>query len=84
MRTLHLVRGHSEPSLRPGIVKAVLKGKSNNDEESRRFDPKHVRLPVTMDVLKLLKLTLEMSNWPEIKKSLVEAVSLFCFFGGII
>ena len=82
LRTLHLVRGHSEPSLRSGIVKAVLKGKSNIDEESRRFDPKHIRLPVTMDVLKLLKLTIEMSNWPEIKKALIEAVSLLCFFGG--
>ena len=82
LRTLHLVRGHAEPSLRPSIVKAVIKGKQNFDEEVKRFDPKQVRLPVTIDVLKLLKLTIEMSDWSEMKKALVEAVSFLCFNGG--
>ena len=81
LRTLHLTRGYAEPALRPAIVKAVLKGRENWDEEVKRFDPKKTRLSVTLDVLKLLKIALNLSNWPTEKKVLMEAVSLICFNG---
>ena len=82
LRTLHLTRGYAEPALRPAIVQAVLKGRKNWDEESKRLDPKRVRLPVTLEVLRLLKLTLSMTDWPTEKIILVEAVALICFNGG--
>ena len=81
LRTLHLVEGFPEPALRPAIVQAVIKGKANYDEEVKRLDPSKARLPVTLDVLRLLKLTLSMSDLTEKKISLIQAVSLICFNG---
>ena len=63
------------------LVQSVLRGKSNFDEEVKRLDPSKVRLPVTLDVLRLLKLTLSMSELSERKKSLISAVALICFNG---
>ena len=82
LRTLHLTRGYAEPALRPAIVQAVIKGRRHWDEESKRLDPKKIRLPVTLDVLKLLKITLSLTDWPRERKVLVEAVALICFNGG--
>ena len=62
-------------------MQAVLKGKANYDEEQKRLDPSKHRLPVTLDILRLLKLTLSMSELSEKKMSLIIAVSLICFNG---
>lgn len=81
LRTLHLVEGFPEPMLRPAIVCAVLKGREHYDEEIRRLNPSKPRLPVTLDVLRLLKLTLTLSDLPEKKIALIWAVAIIGFNG---
>lgn len=68
--------------LRPAIVKSILKGKQNFDEEMKRLNPSKPRLPVTLDVMRLLKLSLQLSTLPEKHKALIESVADLSFNGG--
>lgn len=80
LRMIHLTEGHPEPSLRPAIVKLILKGKANYDEEEARSLPK--RLAVTIKVLELLKISLQLDkSRSEKHKKLVWAVSCIAFNG---
>ena len=80
LRTLHLIEGINEHSLRPDVVKSILKGQANWDEEKKR-NTTNVRLPVTINVLKLLKVQLRRSKLSEKRCALIWAVSLLAFHG---
>ena len=58
LRTLHLKRGLEVPLLRPNIVNVIINGRGHYDEEMARHDFNNRRLPVTMEILKMLKILL--------------------------
>ena len=80
IRTLHLIEGVDLPQLRCDRVKSILKGQANWDEEIKR-NSRNVRLPVTLNVLKLLKVQLRRSKLDIKKKALIWSVSLLAFNG---
>jgi len=83
LRMLHLVRGLECPLLRPAIVQAVLKGRENFDEEVARHDFKNKRLPVTLEVMKMINILSGKQNWTQKKEKLVMAVCTILFSGGL-
>lgn len=82
LRTLHLVRGHEVPMLRPGIVEAILKGRANFDEEISRHDYKNKRLPVTIEVMKMINILVKKQGWLSGRVACIEAVTRLAFSGG--
>ena len=71
IRMYHIAMGHNEPSLREPMVKLILKGQSNIDKLRIRLSGKPGRLPVTVTMMKLLKVKLQRVDWP------IEEVRLF-------
>ena len=81
LRMLHLTMGHYSPVLRPEIVKNMLRGRANEDALMSRCGKQ--RLPVTLDVLEMIRLTLKLDKKKcEKEKSLIWAVSTIAFTGG--
>ena len=80
LRTAHLTKGYYVHVLRPDIVASLLKGRANKDaSEARRMAE---RLPVTVDVLKMLRLILDLDkDMGEGYKLLVWSVLLMAFWG---
>ena len=66
LRTIHLTKGIDQPALRPAVVTAVIKGCCHLDTIKRRLQNKPRQLPVTMNVLKLLKASL--NNWDQLEE----------------
>lgn len=58
IRKLHLIKGVEEPKLRSELVNMILEGKKNMDATARLANPPQERQPVTIDVMKLLKIQL--------------------------
>ena len=56
LRYLHLTKGIDAPALRPPIIEQMLKGKNNLENIEKRLIGKPNRAPVTLTVMKLLKL----------------------------
>ena len=54
IRMLHLVNGFDPASLRPNIVSLVLKGREHYEEAKATLEKKPKRVPVTVQVLKLI------------------------------
>ena len=81
-RTIHLTQGVDQPALRPPIVTSIIEGKSHIDTVKARLRGKPKRIPVTLNVLKLLKATINAWEETDQMRLLVWAVSLICFFGG--
>ena len=79
VRTLHMTQGHPVPVLRPPIVNNILRGRSHFDEEKDRFKSK--RLPVTINVLRLILVRLKLSQFSTHHQLLVRSVALLAFFG---
>ena len=81
LRMLHLTMGHYSPTLRPDIVKNLLRGKANEDARVARGGKQ--RLPVTLEVLEMIRLSLSLDKKKCVKeKALVWAVSTLAFTGG--
>ena len=80
LRTIHLTQGIDQPALRPPIVTAIIEGKSHIDTVKARLRSKPKRIPVTLNVLRLLKATI--NSWEETDQMrlLVWTVCLICFF----
>ena len=55
LRCLHLINGHENPMLRPGIVKLILNGQNNLDSLIEKIEGKSKRVAVTIPILKLIK-----------------------------
>ena len=82
LRCLHLINGHENPALRPGIVKMILNGQNNIDKMTEKIEGKSKRVAVTIPILKLIKKNLKKSNLSLIRKTLIWAVSTLAFTGG--
>ena len=64
LRMYHISLGYDEPSLRVPIVKLILKGQDNWDRVQAKLKGKEGRLPVTINMMKLLKNELRKAEWP--------------------
>ena len=76
LRTVHLKKGSMPGNLRPEIVKAIIRGR---EQEEKRDKPP--RLAMTLPVLKLLKKLITMTSWTLEKKRLLWTVSCMAFHG---
>lgn len=81
LRYLHILKGIEIPVLRPPIVEGLIKGKHNLETIENRQLGKPKRAPVTLNVMKLLKI--EIKNWDESRenKALVWSVCTLAFAG---
>ena len=81
LRQIHLAKGYVVKELRPDLVKAILAGKKNMDDMHKMAH--EIRLPVTINMLKLLKLELNNIEGQKGFRKLVWAVAMICFFGAM-
>ena len=79
LRQLHLVRGHDVPSLRPPMVQQILTGKKNIYPIIARETNKPNRLPVTLNVMKLLKHEIKHVEETTMNKTLLWSVCTLAF-----
>ena len=81
VRMYHISMGHNEPGLRQPIVKLILKGQSNMERIQKMLMGKVGRLPVTIKVMKLIKVKLSKVNWPMAEVRLFWAVVTMAWAG---
>ena len=81
LRQLHLVNGVEIPLLRPPIVAQLLEGKKNVEVILARQGRKQKRLPVTLNVMKLLKSEIKRTDRSQVDKALLWAVCTIAFNG---
>jgi hypothetical protein len=55
LRQLHILRGMEPPVIRTSLIKFVLQGRENMDNMELRAGKQVKRLPITMNVMRLLK-----------------------------
>ena len=81
LRMMHLSQGFFAPSLRPDVVKLMLTGRGHEDARIARSKPG--RLPVTLNVMELIRLTLRNDKRRDEKeKLLIWSVCTLAFTGG--
>ena len=81
LRMVHFQRGHFSINLHSDIVKHVLTGLKQQDVVKDKQKDKVERLPVTMEVMRMLKQELLMCKWDLNKKRMVWAVAAMAFSG---
>ena len=74
VRMFHIASGFSEGVLREPIVKLILKGQANLEKVEKLVSGKKGKLPVTIKVMKLLKVRLGKVEWPMLEVRLAWAV----------
>lgn len=81
LRMVHLAKGYDIPCLRPDMVKSILTGSKNMSAIEDRAGSKPRRLPMTLDLLKLLKHELnDLKETPYFVR-LTWALACLMFFG---
>jgi hypothetical protein len=81
VRMYHIAVGHHEPCLREPLVKLILKGQRNIDKLSDRLKGKVGKLPVTIKMMKFIKLGLGEVDWPMEEVRLFWAVACLAWAG---
>ena len=81
LRSVHLTQGFDVPCLRPDVIKSVINGAKNMAAIDDRAGLRPRRLPVTLDLLKLLKIELSELDESFYFKRMVWAVCCMLFFG---
>ena len=81
IRMYHIARGYSDPCLRLPIIKLILKGQENWDKVQDKINGKVGRLPVTIQMMKILKKNLRKVEWPIAEKRLFWAVATLAWAG---
>ena len=81
LRMAHLKRGYFNINLLSDIVKHVLVGLKQRDLHMDKLKDKRGRLPVTLEVLRVLRLQIRKSGWALWRKRLVWAVCILGFSG---
>jgi integrase len=81
IRQLHISRGMEPPNIRDGFVNLVIKGKMNKDAVEKRSGSKRTRLPVTQNVMLLLKKLIRQWEKPIMEKLLIWCVCTLAFAG---
>jgi hypothetical protein len=81
LRQLHILKGMEPPNMRSGLVRLLLQGKKNMDSIQARREEQVKRLPITMNVMRLLKE--EVRRWPVAldQKLLIWAIATVAFHG---
>ena len=82
LRQIHLIKGLVIPILRPDIVKTILQGAKHMDTVRNRLENKPKRLPVTENMMKMIKLEFCNQGFTYKKMRLIWAVCSISFFGG--
>ena len=82
IRQVHIVKGHAIPTMRPEVVKSVLKGGRNQNVIKDRAVGRPTRLPVTPSMMKLIKKELSNMEIPIQRKRLIWLICSLNFFGG--
>ena len=81
LRQLHIVNGVEIPMLRPPIVSQILEGKKNVETIMARQGRKPKRLPVTLNMMKLLKTEIKKMSLNQVDKALLWTVCTVAFCG---
>ena len=81
LRQAHLSQGLNPPKLHSDLTSQVLQGKFNLDNLERIKQRKPARLPVTITLLKILRLELKKTSLHPTDQKLLWAVSLIAFSG---
>jgi hypothetical protein len=81
LRQLHILRGMEPPVIRTSLMKFLLQGKKNLDNISDRSNNKAKRLPITMNVMRLLKEEIRVWNVSLDQKLLAWAIATVAFHG---
>jgi hypothetical protein len=81
IRQMHIVMGIPPPAIRSGLVKLVLKGITNRDNIASRSEHLSGRLPITFNVMLLLKRLIERLELSTKDKAMVWAVATVAFAG---
>ena len=79
IRQLHIAAGFTEHNIRTELVNIVLKGKMN--QEKTQKDNNKGRIPMTINMLKLMNIKIKKSNLDPQDKLLIIAVSTLMFHG---
>ena len=82
VRTLHLTKGFTPPNLRSPVIQHILTGKENSENREKINGNKKVRLPMTPDLLRILKKELINSSLTGQDKACFWSVSTLAFSGG--
>ena len=77
----HFKRGYFNVNLLSDIVKHILVGLKQRDLKKDKADNRKGRLPVTLEVLRTIRLQIMKSKWVLAKKRLVWAVCVLGFSG---
>ena len=83
IRMLYLTNGQNPPRERPPLLSAVIKGKRNQDNFTKRNLATHSRLPMTPSLLKKMKLELGASSRNLEDKRMIWAASVIAFSAGL-
>jgi len=81
LRQLHVIAGITPPVIRSGLVKLVLKGLTNRDNIASKTAHLSGRLPMTSNVMLLLKKLIPTLNLSDVDKALIWAVATVAFAG---
>ena len=81
VRMYHIASGFSEGVLREPIVKLILRGKANLEKVDKLVSGRKGKLPVTIKVMKLLKVRLAKVDWPMLEVRLAWAVMTVAWSG---
>ena len=81
VRMYHIAVGFNEPPLRQPLVKLILKGQGNIDMLRKKMSGDVGKLPVTVNMMKLIKLELGKVSWPMTEVRLFWAVACLAWAG---
>jgi Phage integrase family len=81
LRQMHVMKGVEPPQIRSSSMKLILKGKKNAENTASRTGGNQKRLPVTMNMLRLIKEKIRIWNKDDETKLLAWAVSTMAFHG---
>ena len=81
VRAYHIAMGFHDPFLRNPMVKLILKGQDNWDKLKDKMEGKMGKMPMTVNLMKLLKKRLVKVNWELEEKRLFWAVATLAWSG---
>ena len=81
LRAVHVAKGYDVPCLRPDVIKSIITGSKNMAAIQDRAGLRPRRLPMTMDLMLLLKLELNDLDESIHFKRLTWAIACLLFFG---
>ena len=79
LRFIHLVQGEDPSSLRPDIIKLILRGREHWDHVEETLENKITRVAITVPIMKFTKRSLVKMTCSEEEKLLVWAVCTTMF-----